>query len=237
MNTELSFLIKKIISVGLMPLSLGVTLALIALWQLYQNNIKATKTYLSISILWIFLISYAPFANLMLAPLEKSYSKLETIPLDIEYILLLGGDRKNRAWEALRLYQKIPHVKIIASGHSLHDKISDADKAAKLLEESGINNEDILTQKKAKDTLEEALYMKMRVGTKPFILVTAAYHMPRAMNMFQQVGLHPIAAPANFNNPNESSIFTIFQAKQLRKTEKAWHEYLGLLFFEIKKLL
>lgn len=237
MNTELSFLIKKIISVGLMPLSLGITLAIIALWQLYQNNIKATKTYLSISILWIFLISYAPFANLMLAHLEKSYPKLEKIPPDIKYILLLGGDRKNRTWEALRLYQRIPNVKIITSGHSLYDKISDADKAAKLLEESGINKVNILTQKKAKDTLEEALYMKIRVGTKPFILVTAAYHMPRAMNLFQQVGLSPIAAPANFNNPNESSIFSIFQAKQLKKTEKAWHEYLGLLFLRIKNIL
>lgn len=54
------------------------------------------------------------------------------------------------------------------------------------------------------------------------------------MKIFQKEGVNPIAAPVDFNNPDEDGINSIFQGKQLRKTEKAIHEYLGLLWFYIK---
>lgn len=236
MSLELGFIIKKVISMMLMPLSLGIFFALLALWFLHKENIKKSKRYLSFSILWIALVSYAPFANLMLYPLETIYPKLEKIPSNIKYILLLGGDKEKRTWEALRLYHQIPNLKIITSGYALHDQISEADKTAKLLVESGVKNEDILRQSKVKDTQEEAISMKKRVGERPFILVTSAYHMPRAIKFFQQEGLNPIPAPTDFNNPKEDGLFSIFHSKQLQKTERAWHEYLGLLWMNIKYL-
>ncbi len=234
MNVELSFMIKKMLTVMLMPWFIGILFSLIALFFLYKNNIKSAKRYLIFSLLWVTLISWAPFANLLLKPLESSYSKLNDIPQNIEYILLLGGDRDKRAWEALRLYHKIPNVKIITSGYSLHDPISDAQKTATKLIESGIPKEKILMQEQPKTTFEEVQYMKNRVGDKPFILVTAAYHMPRAMRLFQKAGLNPIAAPADFNRVEEDGFLSIFQSKQLLKMEHAWHEYLGMLIYKIQ---
>jgi len=220
------------LTVLLMPMSIGVIFILIALLLLYFKKIQKVKKYLTLSIVWMVIISWSPFANLMLQPLESVYPKLEKIPQNIQYILLLGGDRDKRAWEALRLYHKIPHVKIITSGYSLHDHISDAQKTAEKLIESGIPKEHILMQEMAKTTFEEAQHMKKRVGDKPFILITAAYHMPRAMKLFVKAGLNPIAAPADFNQPNEDGFFSILQSKQLTKTEHAWHEYLGMLMYK-----
>jgi uncharacterized SAM-binding protein YcdF (DUF218 family) len=234
MNVELGFMIKKILTVSLMPLSIGIIFALIALFFLYRQNIKKAKKYILFSIIWIMLMSWAPFANLMLRPLESSYARLEKIPSNIEYILLLGGDRDKRAWEALRLYHKIPNVTIITSGYSLHDTISDAQKTATKLIESGIPKEKILMQDMAKTTFEEAQHMKKRVGDKPFILVTAAYHMPRSMKLFEKAGLNPIAAPADFNRENESGFLTTLQSRELQDTEHAWHEYLGLLIYKLQ---
>jgi len=234
MQVELSFMIKKIISVALMPLSIGIILAVIALLFLSFNNIKKAKRYMLYSIIWIVLISSSFIGNLMLRPLESSYSKLEKIPANIEYILLLGGDRKKRAWEVLRLYHKIPNVKVITSGFSLHDTISDAKKTAQLLEESGIPKEKLLMQDMAKTTYEEALAMKKRVGNKPFILVTAAYHMPRTIQLFKKAGLNPVAAPADFNQPKEYGLFSTLQGVHLRHTEHAWHEYMGLLVYKLQ---
>jgi uncharacterized SAM-binding protein YcdF (DUF218 family) len=70
--------------------------------------------------------------------------------------------------------------------------------------------------------------MKQRVGDQPFLLVTSAYHMPRAMMLFRKEGLRPIAAPGDFNDRGEDSIWALGTANQLEKTEKAWHEYIGL---------
>jgi uncharacterized SAM-binding protein YcdF (DUF218 family) len=234
MQVELGFMVKKIISVALMPLSIGIILAVISLLFLYFNNIKKAKRYTLYSIIWIMLISSSLMGNLMLKPLESSYPKLEKIPDNIEYILLLGGDRKKRAWEALRLYHKIPNIKVITSGFSLHDKVSDANKTLELLVESGIPRENLLMQDMAKTTYEEALAMKKRVGDKPFILVTAAYHMPRTMRLFQKAGLNPIAAPTDFNRAEEHGLFSTLQSIHLQNTEHAWHEYMGLVAYKIQ---
>jgi uncharacterized SAM-binding protein YcdF (DUF218 family) len=227
-------MLKKMLTVILMPLTMGIILAFIALFFIYKNNTKKAKKYLSFSILWILLISWAPFSNLILKPLESSYPRLKKIPANIDYILLLGGDRDKRAWEALRLYHKIPNVKIITSGYSLHDHLSDAEKTATKLIESGIPKKHILMQDMAKTTFEEAQHMKKRVGSKAFILVTAAYHMPRTMKLFKKAGLNPIAAPADFNNENESGFLTVLQSKEIQNTEHAWHEYLGMLIYKLQ---
>ncbi len=234
MSIDPIFILKKALTVALMPLSLGIFLALIALFFLYRENLKRAKRYLIFAILWIMLITWAPFANAILRPLEHRYAKLEKIPNEVEYLLLLGGDRDKRAWEVLRLYHQKPTLTIITSGHSLHDSISDAKKTATKLIESGIPKSAIVMQEEAKTTFEEAVYMKKRIGAKPFILVTAAYHMPRAMQLFKKAGLNPIAAPTNFNNEAETHLFTILQSEQLKDTQRAWHEYLGMFVYKLQ---
>ena len=89
-------------------------------------------------------------------------------------------------------------------------------------------------QEEAKTTFEEALWMKKRVGDKPFVLITAGYHMPRAYGLFKKAGLNPIPAPTDFNHPEEYGFFSMLQSVHIRDTEHAWHEYLGLLVYKIQ---
>ncbi len=236
MNLSIGFLLKKAVSFLFMPLTIGFLLVGLALWYLHAGNIKKTKRYLIIALLWFAFISSAPVANLLLSPLEKQYSRLEKVPENVKYMLLLGGDKERRTWEAVRLYQKAPQLKIITSGYSLYDKVSEAQKIANLLIDAGVKKESILMQEKAVDTKKEALAIKKRIGNAPFLLLTSAYHMPRAMKIFQQVGTNPIAAPADFNNADQDGYNTIFQAEQVIKTQHAMHEYLGLIWFSIKDL-
>lgn len=235
MPISFGFLLKKGISFLLMPVTIVVILAVLALWYLHKDNRKKARRHLIIALILLALISSAPVANQLLKPLENQYSQLEKVPENIEYLLLLGGDKERRTWEVLRLYEQAPHLKIITSGFSLYEKVSDAEKTTELLQNVGIQKESILMQKEAVDTQGEALAIKKRVGNSPFLLVTSAYHMPRAMKIFQGAGTNPIAAPGDFNNPNEDGINSIFQAKQIRKTERALHEYIGLLWLYIKQ--
>lgn len=230
MNLTIGFLIKKGISFFFMPLTIAVILGIIALWFLYNGHAKKAKRALIIMLVWIALITSAPIANSLIAPLEKQYSRLENIPEGVKHILLLGGDKERRAWEAIRLYHKIPNAMIITSGYSMYDDESNAIKTARLLQEAGIEKESIILQEEAKDTKEEAQAIKKRIGHSPFLLVTSAYHMPRSMQTFQRAGVHPIAAPADFNRPEEDGINSIFRSDHLEKTEQAFHEYLGLLW-------
>ena len=239
MELGVTFLLKKILAWILMPIPFGILIFIIALWALYTHKVTRAKRFLIAGLVWFGIISHSYVSSLFLLPLESQYAKLDKVPQGVKYILLLGGDKEKRAWEAVRLYQMVDGVKIITSGYSMHDRISDAQKTADLLKEAGtIANEVIIDLTKKlhefeskgyfEDTKEEAIRMKQRVGEQPFLLVTSAYHMPRAMMLFKKEGLNPIAAPGDFNDRGGDSIWALGTAKQLEKTEKAWHEYLGL---------
>lgn len=230
MEIGLAFLIKKIIAWFLMPMPLGMMMLLSVVWLLHRGNLRRAKQLLLGTFLWFSVVTHAKISSLFLLPLETEYEKIEQIPAEVEYILLLGGDKERRAWEAVRLYHQVKNAKIITSGYSMHDRVSDAYKASRLLIEAGVDPSDIMMQEDVKDTREEAERMKERVGERPFLLVTSAYHMPRSMRLFQEEGLKPIAAPGDFNDRSEDSIWSLFQAKHLQKTERAFHEYIGLLW-------
>ena len=225
---DITFLIKKIVSAMMMPLTIGVIFALIALWYIHKNRTQKAKLFLSISLVWITLISYKPVAYYLLQPLEQSYPKLKTIPNNIDYILLLGGDKKARTWEALRLYQQKPSIKLITSGSK-----GQAQAIKKMLIESGIPQKSILMQKKPKDTIEEAKALKKRIGKQPFILITSAYHIPRAMQIFKNEGLTPTPAPTDIQI-EENDFLTSPKGRYLAYTERAWHEYIGILWLKVR---
>jgi uncharacterized SAM-binding protein YcdF (DUF218 family) len=231
MNLETGFLLKKTLASIVTPLPIGLILGFIGLWYLYKGYHKKSKIFLTIALLWIGAISYSPFTNLLLEPLENKYKRLEEIPKNIKYILLLGGEKESRAWEALRLYHNIPHVKIITSGYApFGSKVPSAIKTAKFLQKVGVKKEDIIIQSKPKTTEEEAIEIKIRLGDEPFVLVTSAYHMPRAMRLFKKYDLKPIPAPTDFKIKSYDTLFSLPKGKKLLQTDQAWHEHLGVFW-------
>ncbi|MFT7880062.1 MAG: ElyC/SanA/YdcF family protein [Sulfurimonas sp.] len=230
----MAFIIKKIIAWLLMPMPIGMMMLFTALWLHHRGRSRRAKQLLVGTVLWFGVVTHAQISSLLLLPLESQYEKIGQVPAEVEYILLLGGDKERRAWEAVRLYHRLKGAKIVTSGYSMHGKDSDAYKASKLLIEAGVDPEDIIMQEDVKDTKEEAVKMKERVGDRPFLLVTSAYHMPRSMLLFQQEGLTPIAAAGDFNDRSEDSIWSLFQARHLQKTERAFHEYIGLLWSHLR---
>ena len=63
------------------------------------------------------------------------------------------------------------------------------------------------------------------------MLVTSAYHMPRAMLHFRQNGVNAIAAPAGHyvkeNGVADGWGSYVPKVQNLRQTTLAWHETLG----------
>ena len=60
----------------------------------------------------------------------------------------------------------------------------------------GVPQEDLLTEEDSQDTYENLLEVQKMLGSKPFVLVTSAYHLPRAMAIARKLHMHAIAAPA-----------------------------------------
>lgn len=237
----------------IMPFPIGMILLLIGLMFLFRAKLFKAKVLLSMGILWLFLISYPPLVNALLYAYENSYPPLNTAPKDVTYIYVLGNGHhtdKNhpitsqvnevssvRLNEAIRLYRQFnPKPTIILSGYSgLHDPTSGAVMQKKLATALGIEAKHIHLEPTVKDTQEEARAAKAYLANAPFILVTSAAHMRRALGFFKHEGLTPILAPTNhlahIKNPHYLSFFN---EHALHKTDILWHELIGLLWQKIK---
>jgi len=250
----MDFILKKIVSMFLMPLPLGVAFIVLGLFFLYKNKVAKAKFALFLSVLWLFLISYSPLVNILLNTLESQNKTLHTAPTEVRYIYVLGGGHHTdnsrpitsqivevsvvRLNEGIRLYRQLKgKAKIIVSGYTgLYDPNEHAGMQKKLAVSLGVPENDMILHLGTRDTQEEAQAGKELLGTQPFILVTSASHMTRALKFFKYEGLNPIAAPTNHLSHTQHLDYTdFFSATALRKSHILWHEYLGLIWQKIKK--
>ena len=249
----MTFYLKKIISMFLMPLPLGIAFILLGLFFLYRNKIAKAKFTLLLSVVWLFLISYSPVSDTLLYDIESNNPTLHTSPKNIKYIYVLGGGHHTdesrpitsqvvetsvvRLNEGIRHYQQLNgKAKIIVSGyHRLYDITEHAMMQKKLAISLGVDENDIILHLGTKDTKEEAQAGKELLKNEPFILVTSASHMTRALNFFTNEGLHPLPAPTNhissIKHPNYT---TFFSSNALMKSRIVFHEVLGLVWQELK---
>ncbi|WJY13353.1 envelope biogenesis factor ElyC [Pectobacteriaceae bacterium CE90] len=247
------FAAKKYIGSLLQPLPLLLLLmgmALLLIW--FSRWQKSGKTLLSLSWLTLLLISLQPVADYLLLPLESQYHTWQSSPQapHVNYIVVLGGGYTfNPDWapssnlinnslarvaEGVRLYRANPGSKLIFTGAAAQgNPVSSAKVASQVAESLGVPTQDMQLLDTPRDTKEEAMATFALIGQQPFILVTSASHMPRAMRFFQAQGLNPIPAPANQLaittplNPWEK-IFP--SALYLSHSERAWYETLGNLW-------
>jgi len=100
--------------------------------------------------------------------------------------------------------------------------------------EWGVDRKEIFVEKKAADTKDHVIYVKEIVRDDPFILVTSASHMQRAMALFKKHGMEPIPAPTDYLVKDREGGLTpgVFfpGAGSLEKAERAIYEYLGLIW-------
>ena len=123
--------------------------------------------------------------KLMLLPLEHRFgpSKITT-PQKFAGVIVLTGD-KARISEAGRLARLYPAFKVVISG------TKDMPGAQAVLG-PGIEASRVFLEGRSTNTYENALYSAEILSSTPnarWLLVTGAYHMPRAIGAFRQVGL------------------------------------------------
>ncbi len=85
----------------------------------------------------------------------------------------------------------------------------------------------------ANDTRSSALLLRRRLAGEKFLLVSSAYHLPRAVYLFRRVGLSPIPYPAfRLAVSGKVSFYDFWPDPfNLFRANRAMHEYMGLAFY------
>jgi uncharacterized SAM-binding protein YcdF (DUF218 family) len=135
-----------------------------------------------------------------------------------------------RVVEAIRLKRIFGIPKLIVTGGAPPELGRSAQGYAKLARDLGVPDSSIVILDEPLNTAAEARSVEDMLGDSPFILVTSAAHMPRAMQLMRRVGAHPIPAPTGQLAVNSPLLWgqLVPNSGGLREVEAATHEYLGL---------
>ena len=240
------FLLKKIITVFIMPINIVLLLLIFSL-IMHKNNPKKSFKCLSVAIIILLVSSFPPFSDTVMNSIENDYPPYVKTDVAIDHIVVLGCRHNTnpelpvtsqlascslqRLVEAMRIYQLHPEARIITSGYGGNNPVSNAETMKQSLVLLGVPAQKIMTENFPMDTEEESELIAPRVQGSQVVLVTNADHMPRSMNYFEAQGIFPIAAPTGYwvKNPDSDKGWPYYlpDSKKLQQTTIAWYESLG----------
>lgn len=242
--------ITKAFAAFLAPLSLVLISVAIGVGLRMLGRRRAGNSGLVLGLMLFLLFSSGPFARMLLMPLENRYPPLmNTVPLEgVRWVLVLGSGASNvsehppttrlsgvaglRLMEGLRIQRALPGSTLILSGGSVFGDSPSATVMSRAAVDLGAAVESLRIHPNPRNTFEEAQLVFEAIGEEPFVLVTSASHMPRAVALAHKAGTRPIPAPTALRTSSSTSpknlAFYLPSASALEMTERAFHEYMGI---------
>ncbi len=232
---------------------LFVLLGIVAIWAGFR---KTGLSVLGLAALIVFVSAFTTLGALFLAPLEDRFPRA-ALPDKVDGIVVLGGymngdinagrpgfelnSAADRIVETMRLARLYPNAKIIVSGGEgafFEQSTSEADTTRALLDDLGFSGDRYIYENKSRNTVENAVFSKElaqpKAGEK-WLLVTSAYHMPRAVGCFRKAGFDVIAWPVDYKTRlnEEFSIYLESPNDALSRFSVAMREWVGLAAYRI----
>ncbi|HVU21612.1 MAG TPA: YdcF family protein [Hyphomicrobium sp.] len=224
----------------------------------YRKWPRAGRWLIAGGLAWIVLAGFLPIGNALVLPLEERFATHEpALPqTGIQGIIILGGfedgwvtagrgglavnEAAERLTEALRIAKNLPDAKIIFTG-GVGELFGGAEAGAaikKYLRDVGIASDRIVIESASRDTYENAVFTKNILHPAPddrWLLITSAYHMPRAVGAFRQAGFDVIPFPVDFRTRDAGDLLRPFGnvAAGLQRADLAVKEWIGLLAYRM----
>lgn len=136
-----------------------------------------------------------------------------------------------RNLQAAMLY-KIKKMPIYLAGGKLFskDRLSQAEFNKSVLVKLGVDEHDIVVITRGYNTKTEVQALSDSLSAKKIVLITSAAHMLRAVGYFSHSDTNIIASPVDYLARTDVGFrVTLPNAQSLYRSERAIHEYLGLL--------
>ncbi len=208
----------------------------------------------------LLLIAFSPLGRQLMIPLEDRFplpSLSELEGKNIKGLVVLGGtvhmtitDQRGvpsvvsgaeRIIETVKLAKKFPQAQILLIGgpNTLISKPTpDSEIVRQMLLDMGLESSRIKTENRSRNTWQNAKYTRdMGVINRGenWLLITSAYHMPRAIGCYRAAGLTLIPYPVDYMTGGEASRFAPFYYAMdgFTITDMATKEWLGLLAYRL----
>jgi len=206
----------------------------------------------------IFLLcGFLPTGQNALYYLESQYKQPSAIPGKIDGILVLGGavdtqgsiisgrpeftDAVDRVLLAVELARYFPKAKLVFSGGSgnlVNNKRTDSIDMKIFLKNMGYEDFNVIYEDRSRNTYENIINSYSTVTPKKgetWILITSAFHMPRAMAVAEKLGWGLIPYPVDYRSDGG---YVLLPSKfdtldNLRSSQIALREMVGLAAYKL----
>jgi len=238
------FFLRKFIEALSLPL--GISVFLILAGVVFRRRKVAIA---GVMVLLVF--SLPDWGRLMLAPLERAYpaKTVGAAPQADAIVVLSGGIVRGRSapgvqWgEAINRYYGgydlasagKAKLLVFSAGDVDDDSISQGAVMRDTAIHNGIAPERIFVTKSVQTTEDEARAVSQIPDVHSILLVTSAYHMPRAVLIFRAHGLNVSPFPTDqrvLRRKRVNPLEFVPDVKGLQTSETAMREYYGLAVYE-----
>jgi uncharacterized SAM-binding protein YcdF (DUF218 family) len=197
------------------------------------------------------LLTFVPIGAWMYGALEARFPPPASLPDAVDGIVVLGGvvdpilsaetgrpainGAVERIIESAALAGRYPSARIVytgGSGRLLDQEQKEADYVSDLYIRLGVPAARLTLERDSRNTIENAKFVYGLVKPTPdqhWLLVTSAFHMPRSIGVFRQIGWEVTPYPVDFNIGSKSEIRPPMSfSSGLSTFNGALHEWLGL---------
>ncbi|HUI97721.1 MAG TPA: YdcF family protein [Xanthobacteraceae bacterium] len=251
------FILSKMLGFFALPSDIAATLAALGVVLLFSRFRQIGRALATVGVVLLVVAGLSPLGNALMLPLEDRFPPWDPARGAPTGIVVLGGaigpeisaarhtpdlnESAERITATAALARKYPAARIIYSGGNARLVLMggiEADFAVDLFESLGIPRARIETERASRNTIENATFSKALARPKPgerWLLVTSAYHMPRAIGTFRRVGFAVEAYPVDWRTRGPIDLALPFESitAGLRRTDTAVHEWIGLVAYRL----
>jgi uncharacterized SAM-binding protein YcdF (DUF218 family) len=248
-----TFWLSKIFWWFLAPGNAMVLLVLVALLLLAMRRRRAGLLVLGAVGAFGLALLFLPLRGWVLEPLEDRFPPAAA-PAHVDGIIVLGGAINaelsakrglpvvtrsvDRLIAAADLARRYPDAKLVFTGGSsalLDTEPREADIAREVFAEMGLAPDRVIYERDSRNTWENALFSQKLVDPKPgevWLLVTSAYHMPRAMGIFRKIGWQAVPYPVDYSVPPAGQLEPSLEVlDELEGVHWGLREWVGLVAY------
>jgi len=249
------FTLSKLLGFFALPSNALISIGLVGLVLLCTRYTRLASWLIVTSLVLIAVAGLSPLGNALILPLEQRFPAWDASRGAPEGIILLGGmispdvssardtvalnEAAERITATAELARRYPDARIVMTGGSgalIFDEGAEAIFAVRQLEALGVGYERITAEEQSRNTVENAVFSRLVANPKPgerWLLVTSAYHMPRAMGVFRAAGFPVEAYPVDWRTRGPGDLTRLFSSLSdgLQRTDTAAHEWVGLFAF------
>lgn len=246
------FALSKTLGIVLLPTNLLIGTGFLGALLLATRFARLGRGLLIASIALLALCGFSPLGNWLLYPLESRFPPWDAARGAPDGIVVLGGSIEpdisiahgvavvrasaDRLIAAAALARRYPTARIVftgGSGNLLSNDAREADYAAELFESLGIPRSRLTMERRARNTQENAEFAKALAapkGGERWLLLTSAYHMPRAVGLFRKAGFAVEPYPVDWRVAGAADLLTlrVLAVDGLGRVDTGSREWMGL---------